>query len=197
MKPINQSTILTGEKVKLIPLEEKYFNELEVLAGDPRIWEYITFDMSNSEKCKYEFSKAIKERENGNQFPFVIFHKKENKVIGSTRLMNIEPANRKLEIGWTWLHPNYWGTSLNEECKFLLLTFCFEELGAIRVQLKTDVNNIRSRKAIAKIGGQYEGILRNDCIRANGTFRDSVYFSIINSEWEITKTKLSKLLLKK
>ena len=101
--------------------------------------------------------------------------------------MNIEPVHKKLEIGWTWLHPEYWASEINLECKLLLMTFCFEEWNAVRVQLKTDENNIRSRKAIEKIGGQFEGVLRNDMIRDNGTNRNSVYFSILDTEWEMKR----------
>lgn len=111
--------------------------------------------------------------------------------------MDIHFLHRKLEIGWTWLHPDYWATAVNLECKFLLLSFSFEELKALRVQLKTDENNIRSRKAIAKIGGQYEGILRKDILRDNGTSRNSVYFSLLDNEWERAKINLQGLLQRK
>ncbi len=106
--------------------------------------------------------------------------------------MDIQPNHKKLEIGWTWLHPDYWGTEVNLECKLLLLTYCFEELKTYRVQFKTDENNIRSRKAIEKIGGKFEGILRHDMIRDNGTKRNSAYFSIIDSEWGDVKRALVK-----
>lgn len=191
---IKSSASLEGTFIKLIPLEEKHFDELEILAKDKRIWEFIPFDMSNAEKCYHVFSNALVEREKGTQFPFVILHKKEMKIIGSTRFMNMEPKHKKLEIGWTWLHPDYWATAVNLECKLLLLTFCFETLNAIRVQLKTDENNLRSQKAIEKIGARWEGLLRNDWIRHNGTIRNSVYYSIIDTEWENAKENLNKLL---
>ena len=194
MNWIKPDTILQGELVELIPLKEEHYVELELLARERRIWEFIPFDMSTPERCFQVFTNAIGEREKGNQYPFVIFHKQQQKIIGSTRLMNIEAAHKKLEIGWTWLHPDYWATAVNLECKLLLLTFCFEELRAIRVQLRTDVYNLRSRKAIEKIGGQFEGILRNDLIRDNGTYRNSVYFSIIDSEWLNAKRNVSTLL---
>jgi RimJ/RimL family protein N-acetyltransferase len=193
MNWINANTILKGEIVELIPLQEKHFVELELLAREKRIWEFLPIDMSTSEKCIHAFANALIERENGTQFPFVIFHKQEKKIIGSTRLMNIEPVHKKLEIGWTWLHPDYWATAINLECKLLLLTFCFEELKTIRVQLKTSVENIRSRRAIEKIGGHYEGILRYDMIRDNGTKRNSAYYSIIEDEWESVKSKIKNI----
>ncbi len=114
--------------------------------------------------------------------------------MGSTRFLDIQPQHKKLEIGFTWLHPNYWGTKLNLECKLLLLTYCFEKLGAARVQLKTDQQNLRSRKAIEKIGGKFEGILRQDILRDNGTYRSSAYFSILDYEWPQCRIRLSELL---
>jgi RimJ/RimL family protein N-acetyltransferase len=180
---IKPGTSLKGDHVDLLPLEEKHFAELNVLAGDKRIWEFTAGKMNTDDIRLNAFKMALEERKRGTQFPFVIFNKGENKIVGSTRFMNIEPAHRKLEIGWTWLHPDYWATTINMECKLLLLTHCFEELKTVRVQLKTDENNIRSRTAIRKIGGQYEGILRHDLIRDNGTLRNSAYFSIIEPEW--------------
>jgi RimJ/RimL family protein N-acetyltransferase len=104
--------------------------------------------------------------------------------------MDIQHKHKKLEIGTTWLHPDHWGTVINFECKLLLLTYAFETLRALRVQFKTDENNIRSRKAIEKVGGRFEGILRNDMLRDNGTRRNSAYFSIIEEEWSGVKKML-------
>jgi len=194
MNWINHSTELHGDTVALLPLEEYHFAELDCIAQVDRIWEFIPVDMSTEIKRLSAFNNALTEKMKGTQFPFVIIDKRENKIIGSTRFMNIEPAHRKLEIGWTWLHPDYWATMVNPECKLLLLTYAFEVLHTIRVQLKTDEHNIRSRKAIAKIGGTFEGILRNDWIRDNGTFRNSAYFSIIDSEWDTVKFNLQSKL---
>lgn len=192
MNWIDENTILKSETVILLPLTEAYFGALDKLAEDKRIWEFILADMSTSEKRMEVFAKALIEREQQTQYPFVIMHKQRNEVVGCTRLMEIFPKHKKLEIGWTWMHPDYWATSINFECKLLLLTFCFEELKAIRVQLKTDENNKRSRKAIEKIGAQYEGILRHELIRDNGTIRNSAYFSIIDTEWPETKQRLEE-----
>jgi RimJ/RimL family protein N-acetyltransferase len=183
---IKHPTTLTGENVALISMDEQ-------LARDKRIWQFYPIDGSDPAKFKSIFSGALAEREKGNQFPFVIFHKQDNRIIGSTRYLDIQPAHRKLEIGWTWLHPDYWGTGLNTECKLLLLTHCFESLRASRVQLKTDENNLRSRSAIQKIGGQFEGILRNDMIRDNHTKRNSAYYSLVEEEWPDSKIKLVAL----
>ncbi|MCW3121285.1 MAG: N-acetyltransferase [Flavipsychrobacter sp.] len=190
MNTIEKGTILSGDLVELRPLDESHFDELDMLAENKRIWEFCPVDMSDSTKRRRVFSQALVEQERGTQFPFVIFHKKDNRLIGSTRLMDIQAQHNRLEIGWTWLHPDYWATPVNPECKLLLMTFCFEQLNASRLQLKTDEHNMRSRKAIGKIGGQYEGILRHDMLRENGTYRDSAYFSILDSEWQHVKTKV-------
>lgn len=190
---IKTQTHLTGQSVKLLPLLESHFDELAKLAADERIWKFYAVDCANRTTFMREFTEALAERDKGTQFPFVILHKEQGRLIGSTRFFNIQPKHRKLEIGWTWLHPDYWATEVNAECKLLLLTHCFEELSTVRVQIKTDENNIRSRKAIEKIGGQFEGILRNDMIRENNTYRNSAYYSIIESEWPSAKERLVDL----
>jgi RimJ/RimL family protein N-acetyltransferase len=188
---------LLGETIDLISLDKSHLPELEVLAKEKRIWEFYTFDGSNSERFLSIYDFILFDRESGQQFPFVIFHKGDKKIIGSTRFLEIDMVNKKLEIGTTWLHPDYWATEVNLECKLLLLTYSFENLETVRVQLKTDENNLRSRKAIEKIGGQYEGIMRNEKIRDNGTYRNSAFYSIIDSEWTGKKRNLMDLYLKK
>jgi len=192
MNWIKHDTQLKGRCVELIPMEPQHFDELVKLAEDKRIWEFISVDMATEEKCRAAFYKALEEKEKGTQFPFVILQHK--KIIGSTRLLDTQPAHKKLEIGWTWLSPEHWNSEVNLECKLLLLTFCFEHLKAVRVQLKTDENNLRSRKAITKIGGHFEGILRQEMIRDDGTLRNTVYFSLLDSEWVEKKLKLEELL---
>jgi RimJ/RimL family protein N-acetyltransferase len=187
---INHPTTLSGDIVELLPLETEHFAELEALAKDPKIWEFYVFDGTDAVTFMNVFTDALQERALGTRYPFVIFHKEQQKLIGSTHFLDIQPKHRKLEIGSTWLHPDYWATKVNLECKLLLLTHCFETLHTARVQLKTDENNLRSRKAIEKIGGRFEGILRNDMLRDNGTNRNSAYFSIIEAEWAERKVEL-------
>jgi RimJ/RimL family protein N-acetyltransferase len=119
---IKHPTTLTAENVDLIPLDKSHFAALTGLAQDRRIWEFYAMDGSDPVKLVNAYDSALAERERGNQYPFVIFHKQANKIIGSTRYLDIQPAHRKLEIGWTWLHPDYWATAVNLECKLLLLT---------------------------------------------------------------------------
>jgi RimJ/RimL family protein N-acetyltransferase len=190
---ITHPQTLSGKVIELISMTSEHFPELIALANDKRIWQHYTYDGTDPARFKTILEGALTDMENGSQFSFVIFHKQDKKLIGSTRFMEIQYPHRKLEIGSTWLHPDYWGTAVNFECKLLLLTFCFETLGTLRVQLRTDENNIRSQKAIEKIGGQYEGTFRNDMFRDNGTHRNSMYYSIIASEWKEKKIDLTRL----
>ena len=187
--------ILSSETVELRPMNESHFAELESIAADKRIWQFYTLDGSKSERIREALESALEEKQKGTQFPFVIFHKQHLRLVGSTRFLDIQLKNKKLEIGWTWLQPEFWATSVNPECKLLLLTYCFESLRLYRVQFKTDENNLRSRNAIEKVGGKFEGILRNDMLRDDGTKRNSAYYSIIEKEWPIAKMNLKKQLL--
>ena len=198
MEPwIKHPTILKGQLVDLLPLERQHFDELYLAAADKKLWEHIPVDCSERERFMSVYDTALAEREKGNQYPFVIYHRETGKIIGSTRWFDIHPADKKLEIGWTWIIQEYWGTAVNFECKLLLLTHCFDVLQARRVQIKTDQNNLRSRKAIEKIGGQFEGILRKDRIKENGESRSAAYYSIIDDEWETAKEKIQYQLDKK
>ena len=192
---INKYITLTGESVILTSLKREHIPELIILASDKRIWEHYIFDGSDPSKISKQLENALTAMDNGQQLPFVIFQKEDNKIIGSTRFLDINSEHKRLEIGWTWLAPEYWSSEINPECKLLLLTFCFEKLNALRVQFKTDENNLRSRKAIEKIGGKFEGILRNDQIRENGTSRNSALYSILKNEWEEVKPRLQELFL--
>lgn len=187
---IDHPTKLEGLSIDLLPLEEQHFEALFAAAADKRIWEFYTGDWSVHETFLKVYYGSLRLRERGKEYPFVIFHKPTQKIIGSTRLLDIVPYDRRLEIGGTWLMPEYWATKINFDCKFALLTFCFETLKAKRVQLKTQHDNVRSRKAIEKIGGVYEGVIRKHMLKDDGTFRSSAYFSILDDEWPAVKANL-------
>ncbi len=191
---IQPDLVLKGTEINLLPMEEYHLPELLDIAGDHRIWQFYAFDGTDRKRMSQILGSGLADKEQGTQFPFVILHKSTGRLIGSTRYLDMQANHRKLEIGSTWLIPEYWAGSVNLECKLLLLSFCFEKLKTYRVQLKTDETNIRSRKAIEKIGGVFEGILRNDMIRDNGTKRNSAYYSIIDEEWYLKREKLEKLL---
>ncbi|NOS84549.1 MAG: GNAT family N-acetyltransferase [Ignavibacteria bacterium] len=187
--------VLEGKRVKLIPLSITHAEELWESAMNEDLWEHYTFRrMETIDKFKDFLAGSLKEAESGKGFTFTIIDKATGKKRGGTSFLDIQPASRSLEIGRTWLAKELHGTGFNAECKLLLLRYCFEELKLIRVFFKTDSNNMRSQKAMEKIGVKFEGTLRNHMIREDGTFRHSAYFSIIESEWEGVKQKLSEQL---
>ncbi len=192
---IKHPIILSGRFVELIPLQESHLDDLFSAASDKTLWEHVPIDGTQYSRFMQVYRLALADRDTGTQYPFVIVHKATGEIVGSTRLFEIYPADRKLEIGWTWIVREYWGTIINIECKFLLLRYCFEVLGACRVQIKTDELNIRSRKAIEKIGGRFEGILRKDRIKDNGISRNAAYYSILDHEWVQVNVHLESLLV--
>jgi RimJ/RimL family protein N-acetyltransferase len=127
--------------------------------------------------------EAFQAQKVGTECPFTVFTKADNVIVGSTRYMDVRPSQKGLEIGWTWYSSKVWGTAVNPECKFLLLRHAFEDWGAIRVQLKTDNNNVHSQRAISKLGAKFEGRLRNHRLRRDGSYGDSMMYSVTVEEW--------------
>ncbi len=194
MNWIQHPIVLEGKKVKLIPLDNSHFNEMVEVARQKEIWKHVSIDCSVPETMMLELKTNILKRASGEKYTFTVVDKLQNKIIGSTSLHNIFPQHRKVEIGWTWYDPAYWGSGYNTECKLLLLTYCFEVLKTVRVQLVTDENNLRSRGAIQKIGGKFEGVHRKERIKSDGNFRNTAMFSITDDEWEGVKDGLIKLI---
>lgn len=193
---ISHPTVLIGEKIKLVPLSTNHFEEICILAMEKSIWKYSVMDVNGNdrEKMLKSLNNKLEKRNSGEFYPFSILLKEGNKIIGNTMFWNINKKNRSVEIGTTWLHPDYWGTGINTECKYLMLTYCFEKLKTIRVQIKSVHDNLRSCGAIEKVGFKFEGVLRNDKIIDDGTYRTAAYYSIIEGEWEAIKPNLEKLL---
>ncbi|MGJ3198186.1 GNAT family N-acetyltransferase [Peribacillus frigoritolerans] len=175
-------------------MEDYHVQELFDAGNNPDIWAYMPMKVQSIEDMKYLVNGALLAREQGSEFPFVIFDKDSGKIVGSTRFLNISIPNRNLEIGWTWLSPTVWRTKINTECKYLLLKHCFETIGTIRVQLKTDSRNVRSQQAMERLGAVKEGVLRNHVVMPDGYLRDSVFYSIIDQEWVLVKDKLESML---
>ena len=194
MNWIQHPVVLEGARVKLIPLEHDHLEALCAVAQQKEIWEYISINGADRDLLLAHLRSAMLKRSTGEHYPFTVVDKVENKIIGSTFLHNIVPQHRKLEIGWTWYDPAYWRTGYNRECKLLLLSFCFETLNAIRVQLLSAETNNRSRTAILGIGATLEGVMRNERIRSDGSFRNTAMYSIIADEWPAVKTMLMKKL---
>lgn len=187
-----------GERIKLLPLEKAHFEEICTLAEAKSIWNYSVMDVDGSDRNELlkSLNNKLLKRESGDFYPFVIMLQENNKIVGNTMFFDINKVHRSLEIGTTWLHPDYWGTGINTECKYLMLEYCFEELKTIRVQIKSVHDNLRSRGAIEKAGFTFEGILRNDKILPNGSYRTAAYYSIIEGEWDKVKRDLNQIKLK-
>ena len=191
---LSQDLVLKGRLVDLYTLQTNHLLELEAIAKNKDIWEHYIIDASQPNTFNRAFTSGLAEMGRGAQHIFVIYHREKQELVGSTRFLEINEVHKKLEIGWTWMHPDYWGSKINAECKLLLLTHAFENLEITRVQLRTEELNLRSRKAIEKLGAKFEGIVRHDFIRENGTHRNSAFYSIIDSEWSKIKSDLHKLL---
>lgn len=192
MQWIDKDLVLEGEQVVLKPLQPEHIDTLIGVGNDPQIWEFLSVPFDEQHIRKYFYEEALVNRENSTQFPFTIFDKAGN-IIGTTRFGEIEPEHRKLEIGWTWYAREVWGNGNNEECKYLLLSYAFEKLGAVRVQLKTNEKNYRSRRAILRLGCTFEGVYRNHFIR-KGFLRNSAMFSMLPEEWPAAKQNLKAIV---
>ena len=186
---------LTGKHIRLEPLSEAHLDGLSAVGFEPSIWRYIPHEPIDSrEKMAGLIQNLLRKKSTGAELPFAVIHLESGLPIGSTRYMDIHPEHRGLEIGGTWYGKAFQRTAVNTEAKYLLLRHAFETLGCIRVQLKTDLRNERSQKAIARIGALREGVLRNHIIMADGYFRDTVFFSILDREWPAVKLNLETLL---
>ncbi len=189
---------LVGLRARLVPLAPTHAADLFDAGRDPAIWTFLPRHPQTLADMNVLVAEALERRDAGLDLPFVILDRAaNNRVVGSTRLCDIDRANRSLEIGWTWLAPAVWRTRINTECKRLLLGHCFETLGAIRVFLKTDARNVRSQKAIERLGAVKEGVWRKHRILPDGYVRDSVYYSIIDDEWPAVKANLDGLLARR
>lgn len=184
---------LEGNRVELLAMRAEHVSGLFEAGRYPEIWTYMAppaKQISELADMARLVKEAISRRRVGAEWPFTIIDKSSGEIVGSTRFLDIVPAHKGVEIGWTWLTPSVWRTPVNTECKLLLLRHAFETAGAIRVQLKTDSRNARSQAAIEGIGAVKEGILRRHRIMPDGYLRDSVYYSVIAEEWPDVKRRL-------
>lgn len=185
-----------GHNLDLERFTNDHISGLEAIVFDERIWKNLPYNPVD----KASFEKFIKEiernNENGERVTYVIRNKTNNSICGSTGFNFIDAANQQVEVGPSWLSPIVWGTKINIESKYLLLVQCFEKLQLMRVEFRTRETNIRSQKAIEKIGGIREGLLRSHRKNNDGTFRNTIVYSIIKPEWPSTKTMLEALISK-
>lgn len=185
---------LEGKSVKLAPMKLEHLSELYEAASDETLWLWTTNVINSREDMLRYVETALGESARGVSVPFVTIEKSSGKIIGSTRFGNVDLKNRKVEIGWTWINPKWQRTAINTRVKLLMLTHAFEIWNCVRVELKTDALNEKSRNAIKRIGGKEEGVLRQHMITDAGRLRDTVYFSIIDSEWQTVKADLIKMV---
>ncbi len=181
---------LVGEHVALVPMAEAHLDGLFDAGRSPEIWPYMPMQISGRDDMARLMRDALRACDQGAELPFVVRERRSGRIVGSTRFLDITPAHRNIEIGWTWLEPAVWQTPINTECKYLLTRHCFETLQMIRVQLKTDARNTRSQRAIERLGAVREGVLRHHRIMPDGYLRDSVYYSILLEEWPAVRARL-------
>jgi RimJ/RimL family protein N-acetyltransferase len=189
-----EPVILEGVSVKLAPLELEHLDELYEAASDESLWFWTTNTVKNKADLQRYIETALDEQAKKSSLPFVTIDKSSGKIVGSTRFGNIDVKNRRAEIGWTWINSKWQRTAINTEAKLLMLTHAFEIWRCVRVELKTDALNNKSRNAILRLGATEEGTLRRHMLTETGRFRDTVYFSIIDSEWEAAKAGLEAKL---
>jgi RimJ/RimL family protein N-acetyltransferase len=185
---------LEGSHVRLAPLSLAHVDALSEIGLDASLWKWTTAQIETHDEMRQYVEDALKAQSAGTAIPFVTIEHATGRIVGSTRFGNLDQPNRKVEIGWTWVAPPWQRSAINTEAKYLMLKHAFEVWGCIRVELKTDALNERSRAAILRLGAKQEGIMRNHMITASGRYRDSVYFSIIESEWPGVKAGLEEKL---
>jgi len=191
VKPIT----LHGNYVRLEPMTEAHVPGLTEIGAGQLFWDFMVYGNVNTLDDMHSWVRDMLARaEKGTDLPFVAIHLASGRVAGATRYLNIMPKDRGLEIGGTWYGLEFQRSPVNTECKYLLLKHAFETLGCIRVQLKTDLRNERSQKAIERIGAQKEGVLRNHMILPDGRIRHSVYYSILDAEWDEVKKRLEDMM---
>ena len=175
--------VIEGQHVRLEPLSLDHLDRLTQIGLDQAIWRWAPEPIVNREDMRTYIEPALLWQRDGTALPFATVEKKSGKPIGSTRFAQIDTDNRRAEIGWTWLNPEWHRTPINTEAKYLMLTHAFDTWGCVRVELKTDALNQQSRNAILRIGAKEEGTLRKHMTTSTGRFRDSVCYSILDTEW--------------
>jgi RimJ/RimL family protein N-acetyltransferase len=181
---------LEGRSVRLEPLAAAHHTALCEVGLDAELWRLIPYRVSTADEMRGYIGSVLEAQAAGTAIPFATVERASGRVIGSTRFMNIDADNRRVEIGATWIAKPWQRTAINTEAKYLMLRHAFETLGCIRVELKTDALNQRSRQAILRIGAREEGMLRQHMVTWSGRLRDTVYYSILDSEWPGVKANL-------
>jgi RimJ/RimL family protein N-acetyltransferase len=189
----NLTPRLEGSIVVLEPLGEEHVEELWAAAQAPEIWAWLPH-LNERETFERWLELTLDAARSGDEGPFATRSVESGEVLGSSRYLNVRPADRVVEIGWTWLAPDAWRSGANVEAKLLMMAHAFETLGCVRVEFKTDARNARSRAALAALPAQFEGVLRNHMILPDVGLRDSAYFSVIDAEWPEVEANLERRL---
>jgi RimJ/RimL family protein N-acetyltransferase len=193
VKPV----VLTGKHVRLEPMTEAHIPALAEIGVGQSFWDFMLYgNINTADDMRNWVLDILSRATKGTDLPFVAIHLESGRAAGATRYLNIVPQDRGLEIGGTWYGSEFQRTVVNTECKYLLLSHAFEALNCIRVQLKTDLRNERSQKAIERIGAVKEGVLRNHMILPDGRYRHSVFYSILDTEWLEVKKRLEEMMMR-
>ncbi|HZR27386.1 MAG TPA: GNAT family protein [Terriglobales bacterium] len=187
---------LAGRVVRLEPLRPEHAEAMWEVAKDSMedIFRWIPYPMRTLDDFSRLIHSVLEEQKRGQSLPFTTIEQRSGKIIGSTRFMSMDLANRKVEIGSTWIAPAWQRTAVNTEAKYLMLCHAFENWNCLRVELKTDALNQKSRNAILRVGAKEEGTLRKHMVTSSGRVRDTVYFSILDTEWPEVKLRLQERL---
>lgn len=186
----SDNIILQNDVVLLRPLKKADYELYKEIAFNPQIWKHNVTSASNKNELQKWIDDALESKKNNLRYPFTIIDIKSERVLGSTSIGNISLTDKRAEIGWTWLGLEFQGTGINKHCKFLLLQYLFDELKFERVEFKTDALNLKSRKALHKIGAKEEGVLRSHTLMHDGRRRDTIYYSILKNEWYSIKENI-------
>ena len=182
--------MLENSTLRLEPLTEKHVQEMRALGSDKDVWRWYTADLSSPDALEAWMTNRLKESQRGEKMSYAVILKENGKVIGSSSYGHIDWNEKCLEVGWTWLDKQYIGTGLNKHMKYLMLSHAFEAMAIERLELRTDETNVRSRKAMEKIGAIFDGTLRNHRSTQGGRRRNTVIYSIIGSEWDHVKSNI-------
>lgn len=189
-----EPVVLEGSHVRLEPLGMQHLPVLTEVGLDADLWRWTVNQVRTPQDMAAYVEAALAQQRQGRALPFATVDRVSGRVVGTTRFGNIDGPNRRVEIGWTWIARPWQRTLLNTEAKYLMLRHAFEDASCIRVELKTDVLNERSRAAIARLGATEEGVLRSHMVTEGGRIRDTVYYSILASEWSSVRQRLEAKL---
>ena len=189
--------LLVGEEVSLIPVEEKWLEELLSFSTDPLIWKHLPVEIYTPEDMFNWYKHTRQEADSGKIIPFLIQHTQSGEILGSTRIFEWDRLHKRAEIGFTWINPKWFGSKINVAAKVLLLDYAFNSLKLNRVQFRADERNLRSQRAIEKLGATKEAVLRNYKFRRDGSIGNVILYSIISSEWPALSVRLKRKILSK